>query len=75
MRDSSESSAGTCAVEAHHSVDSLIREAGFVIASRPEIGQAKWRRRGVIYLHGDALAIARREWKQKLEALEAKHGK
>ena len=59
----------------HRSEDAVIREAGFVILSRPSCGQARWRRGRVVFLHEGALAIARRERQAQLEALEAKHGK
>ena len=61
--------------DCHRSPDAEIRDAGFVIAARPNCGQARWRRGRAIYLHEGALAIARQERKQALERLEAKCGK
>lgn len=58
--------------EPHRSEDAEIREAGFVIAARPASGPARWRRKRSTVLHADALAMARRERKQALEALESK---
>jgi hypothetical protein len=75
MQDSSESSSGTCADDPHHSEDSLIRWAGFVIAARPEGCQARWRRGRLFYLHEQALTLAKKAWHAELERLETKHGR
>ncbi len=60
--------------EPHRSQDAQIREAGFVIAARPACGPARWRRGRVIFVHAQALAIAKRLRAEKLAALEKAHG-
>lgn len=60
--------------EPHRSADQMIREAGFTIAARPEYGQARWRRRGMVFLHEQALYIALKERQLLLQQLEAAHG-
>jgi hypothetical protein len=42
----------------NHSDDILIREAGFVIESRPEKGPPTWRRGVKIFTHQEALRAA-----------------
>ena len=61
--------------DGHRSPDSIIREAGFVIAARPTDGPARWRRGRLIYLQEGALFIAMRERKEKLKQLETARGK
>ena len=54
----------------HQSEDSLIRESGFVIHSRPANSAARWRRGRVVLLHLEALKVALRERRERLKQLE-----
>lgn len=60
-----------------HPEDYCIRQAGFVIAERPNRGPAIWVRNGKSYTHAEALRVARRELaaRQEQEEITGKRGK